>query len=58
MQSSNDCRATMLGRSKLRDITRASAVARDETMGCGCSGEFPVTAEKDDITLFDTRKSA
>jgi hypothetical protein len=34
-------------------------VARDETMGCGCSsGEFTVVAEKDDITLFGARKSA
>jgi len=59
MQSNNDCRTIRLGRIKLRELTRASAVARDETMGCGCSsGEFTVVAEKDDITLFGARKSA
>jgi hypothetical protein len=49
----------MLGRSKLRELTRASAVAKDKTMGCcGSSGDFPITAEKDDITSFGAGKSA
>lgn len=49
----------MLGRSKLRELTRASAVAKDKTMGCGgASGDFPVAAEKDDVTPFGAKKSA